>query len=297
MFGELVGLWAAHAFARLGSPDPVALVELGPGRGTLMADALRAIGKRGAGASRGALAVHLVETSPALRARQAQVLADAAPRWHDGVGDPAGNAADRDRQRVLRRAAGHPVRPRRAGRGTSASSGWRAGPSPSGSPAEPIDAGRPAGCARGQRPRARRGRRRRDGASWRGRIATQGGAAARRSTTGRSSRAFGDTLQAVAATPSRTRWRSPARQTSPPMSTSRRLARVARGAGRDGDLATSQGDFLDALGLAARAQALRRRPARRRPPPSTPPSARLTDRSPTGMGALFKVLAIRGAPA
>ncbi|RMF10698.1 MAG: class I SAM-dependent methyltransferase, partial [Alphaproteobacteria bacterium] len=44
MFGELIGLWAADLWQRAGSPAPVHLIELGPGRGTLMADALRAMG-------------------------------------------------------------------------------------------------------------------------------------------------------------------------------------------------------------------------------------------------------------
>ncbi len=92
MFGELLGLWCAEVWRRAGAPAPVNLVELGPGRGTLMADALRA-----AAAAmpdfRGALAVHLVETSPTLRALQQSALADAAPHWHDGLETvPAGPA-------------------------------------------------------------------------------------------------------------------------------------------------------------------------------------------------------------
>src|ERR1700720_193543 len=42
MFGELIGLWTAAVWRAMGAPPQVALVELGPGRGTLMADALRA---------------------------------------------------------------------------------------------------------------------------------------------------------------------------------------------------------------------------------------------------------------
>src|SRR3546814_6359640 len=48
MFGELIGLWCADLWPRMGGPDPVRLVELGPGRGTLMADARseeRSVGK------------------------------------------------------------------------------------------------------------------------------------------------------------------------------------------------------------------------------------------------------------
>src|SRR5215470_2219640 len=81
VFGELIGLWCADAWARMGQPDPVHLAELGPGRGTLMADALRALAV--APDFRRALRLHLVETSPALRALQARALATAAPTWHE----------------------------------------------------------------------------------------------------------------------------------------------------------------------------------------------------------------------
>jgi len=83
MFGELVGAWCIDNWARMGRPDPVILAELGPGRGTLMADLLRAA--RVAPDFRRALRLHLVETSRALRAAQARRLADAAPRWHDNL--------------------------------------------------------------------------------------------------------------------------------------------------------------------------------------------------------------------
>jgi NADH dehydrogenase [ubiquinone] 1 alpha subcomplex assembly factor 7 len=64
----------------MGRPDPVLLVELGPGRGTLMADALRAASVRPVFAR--ALRVHLVETSPVLRAAQQKTLGDAVS-WHE----------------------------------------------------------------------------------------------------------------------------------------------------------------------------------------------------------------------
>ena len=83
-FGEVLGLWAAVAWQMIGAPDPVILAEAGPGRGTLMADALRAIG-RAAPAFRAALRLHLVETSPRLRAVQAERLPGAI--WHDRVDD------------------------------------------------------------------------------------------------------------------------------------------------------------------------------------------------------------------
>ncbi len=93
MFGELVGLWCAVVWQAMGQPDPVRWVELGPGRGTLMADALRACRKVRGFAE--AAHIHLVETSPILRRIQADALAKAAPPrsplWHDDLaGVPEG---------------------------------------------------------------------------------------------------------------------------------------------------------------------------------------------------------------
>ena len=81
-FGEVLGAWAAITWEALGRPDPVVLAEAGPGRGTLMADALRAVA-RVAPAFRAALRLHLVESSPRLRAIQASALPGAV--WHDTV--------------------------------------------------------------------------------------------------------------------------------------------------------------------------------------------------------------------
>jgi SAM-dependent MidA family methyltransferase len=80
IFGEIIGLWAAMAWIALGSPDPALLIEAGPGRGTLMADALRAV-RRAVPAFAAAARVHFIETSPGLRAAQAARVPDAA--WHD----------------------------------------------------------------------------------------------------------------------------------------------------------------------------------------------------------------------
>ncbi len=89
MFGELLGAWAAQVWVDRGHPDPFVLAELGPGRGTLMQDALRAAGALPG--FRDAARVWLVETSPALRARQAEALSGAGARWAGEVGAlPAG---------------------------------------------------------------------------------------------------------------------------------------------------------------------------------------------------------------
>ena len=74
VFGELLGLWSYAVWQSMGSPEPVIFAELGPGRGTLMADALRAL-QRLPGFI-GCADVVLVETSPLLRGVQQETLAD-----------------------------------------------------------------------------------------------------------------------------------------------------------------------------------------------------------------------------
>ena len=81
MFGELIGLWCAAVWQSMGQPQRVRLVELGPGRGTLLVDALRAV--RTVPAFRDAIDLHLVESSQSLRAEQAASPADAQPTWHE----------------------------------------------------------------------------------------------------------------------------------------------------------------------------------------------------------------------
>jgi SAM-dependent MidA family methyltransferase len=99
VFGELIGLWCAVAWEGMGLPSPLRLVELGPGRGTLMRDALRAARVRPAFLD--AASVHLVEISEPLRRRQRELLSPpdekgtAAPdiAWHERLEDvPTGPA-------------------------------------------------------------------------------------------------------------------------------------------------------------------------------------------------------------
>jgi len=88
MFGEVIGLCLAQAWLDRGAPAPFVLAELGPGRGTLMADILRATAR--VPGFHAAKELHLVEVSPALRARQAEALSGAGPVWHDRVEDLPG---------------------------------------------------------------------------------------------------------------------------------------------------------------------------------------------------------------
>ena len=84
MFGELIGLCLAQAWIDQGKPDRFALAELGPGRGTLMADILRAT--KGVPGFHDAAQVVLLEASPVLRGLQAEALAGHAPDWIVQVG-------------------------------------------------------------------------------------------------------------------------------------------------------------------------------------------------------------------
>jgi SAM-dependent MidA family methyltransferase len=81
IFGELVGLWAGAVWRGMGQPSPVMFVERGPGRGTLMADALRAL--RVVPGFLDAAKLHLVERSERLRQFQSLALHGASPTWHE----------------------------------------------------------------------------------------------------------------------------------------------------------------------------------------------------------------------
>lgn len=83
MFGELAGLCLAQTWLDQGAPASFVLAEAGPGRGTLMADLLRAT--RAVPGFHAALSLHLIEASPVLRAVQARTLARDDITWHDSV--------------------------------------------------------------------------------------------------------------------------------------------------------------------------------------------------------------------
>ena len=90
IFGELIGLFFVQAWEDRGRPKKFHLVELGPGRGTLMADILRAARIRPAFAE--AAKIILIETSPALRAIQEQTLKELNVRWAHSLDGLDGDA-------------------------------------------------------------------------------------------------------------------------------------------------------------------------------------------------------------
>ena len=87
MFGELIGLWMAAVWKQMGAPENIRIIELGPGRGTMMNDALRAA--QVMPAFRDAVVLHLVEISPALEAQQERTLEPLATPmfWHPALDD------------------------------------------------------------------------------------------------------------------------------------------------------------------------------------------------------------------
>ena len=85
VFGELIGAWCAVVWDQLGRPDPVVLAELGPGRGVLIADLLRATAA--VPGFRRALRLYLLETSAPLRAEQERRLAKFDPIWVSSLDD------------------------------------------------------------------------------------------------------------------------------------------------------------------------------------------------------------------
>lgn len=85
MFGELIGVWVAQAWAAMGEPEIFNIAEAGPGKGTMLADMLRVLAKApGLGT---AIRLHLIEASAALMAVQAQTLSTfpQAAHWCDSI--------------------------------------------------------------------------------------------------------------------------------------------------------------------------------------------------------------------
>ena len=136
MFGELLGLWAASVWKAIGSPSVLRLIELGPGRGTMMADALRAL--RVLPPMYQASSIHLVEINPVLREKQKATLSGVRNiAWHRQHRRGARRSRGHSRQRIFRRAADPPggeardrlARARRS-KSTSTAS-WCSAPPPS----------------------------------------------------------------------------------------------------------------------------------------------------------------------
>ncbi|MBZ6078192.1 SAM-dependent methyltransferase [Microvirga sp. WGZ8] len=288
MFGELIGLWMLDIWNGMGRPSGLRLVELGPGRGTLMADLLRAarlLPDFLANAS-----VHLVETSPVLRERQQVTLSKTAVpvTWHDRLEDVP------DGPILLVANEFFDALPVRQFLATER--GWcerfvgldgealtfGLNPEPETSLGAPI----------------RRG----DVLEWPSatisliqhltrRLAQRGGTALI-IDYGYWGPAFGDTLQALKGHASVDPLAEAGEADLTTHVDFHRLAEIAAGEQIRVHGMTTQGDFLEALGIAARATALKQRATPDQADAIDRALARLTERGPKGMGELFKVLAL-----
>ena len=290
IFGELLGLWTAEVWHGLGRPGAFRLVELGPGRGTLMADALRAL-RAAAPDCLAAADLHLVETSPVLRAAQARALPGAAPTWHEGIDTlPAGPTIAlaneffdalpvRQYQRTERGWC-----ERRIGLGPDDALAFGLSPDPTpeiaaeGAPGAVLTL--PAVGLDLARQLA-------------GRLAREGGALLA-IDYGDLYGGTADTLQAVVRHRFADLLAAPGEADLTAQVDFAALGRAAAGEGAVVHGPVTQADFLLALGLAQRAERLA---ARANPAQAAAVRAgadRLTDRATRGMGHLFKVMGLAG---
>lgn len=283
MFGELVGLWLADLWRRAGRPARARYVELGPGRGTLAADALRAM--RGTGLEP---PVELVETSPVLRRAQAERVPDA--RWHDDVAAlPAGGP--------LLVAANEFFDALPARQLVATVEGWRerfvtlegerfvpvAGPPFPASAIPPHLRAAPPGSILEGSPAAAAVAR-----EIAHRITAEGGACLI-VDYGHDRTSTGETLQAVAAHAFADPWSEPGERDLTVHVDFQALADAARAEGATVFGPATQGEWLRRLGIDARAQALSRTH-----PERAEELAAARDRlvEPDRMGALFRVMAL-----
>lgn len=292
MFGELLGLWAAAVYASMGAPEEILLVELGPGRGTLMADALRAA--RAAPAFRAAIRVHLVETSPVLRERQRALLdGQGVPvAWHERLEElPPGPAIVLANEFLDALPIRQFVRTESGWRerlvGVDAAGGLAFGLAPhppAGFSPPPVQL--PIGAVVDMPEAAIRFVR-----NLGARLASEGGAALL-IDYGYDGFATADTLQAVRGHAAVDPLDAPGTADLTAHVPFGLLAAGARAAGAAAYGPVPQADFLERLGLSVRAARLAAAatPAQRSAIEAA--VGRLTDRAPTGMGSLFRALAI-----
>jgi NADH dehydrogenase [ubiquinone] 1 alpha subcomplex assembly factor 7 len=256
MFGELIGLWLADLWLRSGRPASAHYVELGPGRGTLAADALRAM--KGAGLTP---PVHFVETSPVLRAAQAQRVPGAT--WH---GDLSTLPPDGPLLVVANEFFDALPIEQVDAHGSVRTVGFEKGRFvPVETETSPASLAIAADLAR--------------------RIAAQGGAALI-VDYGHDRPGRGDTLQAVYRHAYADPFEAPGKRDLTAHVDFSALAGAAEGVRVSGPAA--QGDWLDAMGLPLRAAALARATPQRT---EEIEAARLRLSAPAQMGRLFKVLA------
>ncbi|MGX1785871.1 class I SAM-dependent methyltransferase [Bosea sp. NPDC055332] len=289
IFGELVGIWAASVWQAMGAPASIRLVELGPGRGTLMQDMLRAArALPGFGA---ALSVHLVETSPVLRERQRETLAagGTVPQWHDRI--------EQALEGPVIVVANEFLDALPLDQFVRAPEGWRErlvgldgegrlAFGLSGEPDNSLSVAAPAGSVLEQPAAALEAV-----ATVARHVAAEGGAGLF-IDYGPARSGFGDTLQALRRHAFADVLAEPGDADLTVHVDFARMAQAGRGAGAAAHGPVTQRDFLLALGLQQRFEALSRRATPEQAQTLASGVQRLIETGPTAMGELFKVLAV-----
>ena len=288
MFGELIGAWTAYVHGAMGRPDPLTLVELGPGRGTLMADILRTLRTAAPGVR---VAPHLVENSPVLRAVQEHTLAGTGAVWHPGIETlPPGPSIILANEFFdclpVRQFERRPTGWHERQVGLGPEGGLAFGLSPEATPG--LDAEGPEGALLSV-PAA-------------GLALVRALARTLRSASGillaidygHVRPGFGDTLQALSGHRFTDPLAAPGAADLTHHVDFNALARAALAEGADVYGPVDQRDFLLALGLQARAERLKMRATDEQAAGIDAAADRLTEAGRLGMGNLFKVLAVGG---
>src|SRR3569623_140268 len=293
MFGELLGLWTASVWKQMGSPAMLRLIELGPGRGTMMADALRAL--RVLPPLYQALQVQLGEVNPVLRERQNATLSGVRNiTWHESIDDvPEGPSIILANEyfdvlpihQMVKRENGWHERVVEVDADGRLAFGAAAEPTPRFDVLlPPLVRAAPVGAVFEWRPE-------RDNMKLARRMREQVGAALI-IDYGHSRSDAGDTFQAIARHTFADPLKAPGQADVTAHVDFQALARAAEAVGARVHGPVTQGDFLKRLGIDTRAAALMQKAT---PDVATDIAAaqkRLTDTGRGGMGSMFKVLGI-----
>ena len=295
MFGELIGLWMAAVWKQMGAPENIRIIELGPGRGTMMNDALRAA--QVMPAFRDAVVLHLVEISPALEAQQERTLEHLSMPmfWHPALDDvPKGPAIIVANEFFDALPVNQAVKTER---------GWHerqieidaAGNLAFTDRARSDPAFRACCCRRrcARRPRSRSSNGAPTPWPWNlGRRIADDGGAALVIDYGHAESAVGETLQAVGQHAYADPLTAPGNIDLTAHVDFQALARAVEAMGANGFGPIEQSQFLRRLGIETRAAALKAKAASRAAAADIDAAlARLIGHGRTGMGALFKAAA------
>src|SRR5690349_1104397 len=293
MFGELLGLWAASVWKAIGSPQLLRLVELGPGRGTMMADALRAL--RVLPPLYQALHVHLVEINPVLREKQRTTLQGVRNvEWHNHIDEvPEGRSVIFGNEffdalpihQMVRREAGWHERVVELGANDQLVFGAAPGPTPRFEVLlPPLVREAPVGAVFEWRPDS-------EMMKIASRVRDQDGAALI-IDYGHLRSDAGDTFQAIARHSFADPLNAPGQADLTAHVDFQALARAAEDVGARVHGPVTQGEFLKRLGIDTRAAALMQKAAPEVASDIAGALKRLTDSGRGGMGSMFKVVAV-----